>query len=131
MKNGSKIFHANMLKKYVFHNKPRLRGVLLAVVASTVVDNDVADEASVGKFLEQSVAATTNITELEQKHACELISLLNKYSDVFSDNPGNSNLVEHKIDLISDELVRVKPYPVPYSVRNENKKEVQEMLKVQ
>ena len=66
--------------------------------------------------------------ELEQKHSRELISLLNKYSNVFSDNPGNTNLVEHKIDLISDEPVRVKPYPVPYSVRNEIKKEVQEML---
>ena len=41
MKNGSKIFHTNMLKKYVFRNKPRLGGVLLEVVGSTVVDDDV------------------------------------------------------------------------------------------
>ena len=46
----------------------------------------------------------------------------------FSENPGNTNLVEHKIDLISEEPVRVKPYPVPYSIRNKIKKEVQEML---
>ena len=89
------------------------------VVASTVVDNDVADEA---KFLELPVASSTNITELEQKHACELISLLNKYSDVFSDNPGNTNLVEHKIDLISDEPVHVKPYPSEMKIERKYKK---------
>ena len=66
--------------------------------------------------------------ELEQKHARELKSLSDEYYDVFLDNPGNTNLVEHKIDLMSDEPMQVKLYPVRYSVRNEIKKEVQEML---
>ena len=82
-----------MLKKYVSRTKPRLGGVLLEVVGSTVVDDDVADEASEGEFLELPVASSTKITdesmkypinpELEQKRTCELISLLNEYSDVF------------------------------------------------
>ena len=85
-----------MLKKYLFRTKPRLGGVLLEVVGSTVVDDDVADEASEAEFLELSVASSTNITdklmkypikpELEQKHARELLSLLNDYSDVFSNS---------------------------------------------
>ena len=63
MKYGSKIFHANMLKKYAFRTKPGLRGVLLEVVGSTVVDKDVANAASEGEFLELTVASSTKITD--------------------------------------------------------------------
>ncbi|GFX46385.1 retrovirus-related Pol polyprotein from transposon 297 [Trichonephila clavipes] len=36
--------------------------------------------------------------------------LLNKYSKCFSNNPGLTNLVEHEIQLVSDQPVRTKPY---------------------
>ena len=56
----------------------------------------------------------------------ELAALL-EYADVFSDKPGSTNLVEHKISLIFKDPIRLKPYPVPFSVRDTIKDEIQEM----
>ena len=53
---------------------------------------------------------------------------MNEYADVFSDKPGSTNLVEHIILLISEDPIRLKPYPVPFSVRDTIKYEIQEML---
>ena len=58
----------------------------------------------------------------------ELAALLEEYADVFSHKLGNTNLVEHKISLILEDLKRLKPYPVPFSVRDTIKDEIQEML---
>lgn len=40
------------------------------------------------------------------------------------------NLVQHHINLTSDEPVRSKPYPVPYSMREFLKKDIDDMLKM-
>ncbi|GFX78434.1 retrovirus-related Pol polyprotein from transposon 297 [Trichonephila clavipes] len=43
-----------------------------------------------------------------------LRELLNKYSKCFSNNPGLTNLVEHEIQLVSDQPVRTKPYQMSH-----------------
>ena len=43
----------------------------------------------------------------------ELQLLVQRFSEVFSDRPGDTNLAEHRIDLTSDVPVRRTPYPVP------------------
>ncbi|GFU56727.1 retrovirus-related Pol polyprotein from transposon 297 [Trichonephila clavipes] len=55
-----------------------------------------------------------NVSELNKhlhdKQMDRLRELLNKYSKCFSNNPGLTNLVEHEIQLVSDQPVRTKPY---------------------
>ena len=67
-------------------------------------------------------------TKLTTDQMNELAALLEEYADVFSDKPGSTNLVEHIISLISEDPIRLKPYPVPFSVRDTIKYEIQEML---
>ena len=49
--------------------------------------------------------------------------------DIFSELPGTTDLGEHAIDVTTNEAVRVKQYPMPYSTRQIIKDEVQNMLK--
>ena len=60
----------------------------------------------------------------------QINSLLQEYSDILSDKPGVTNSSEHKIILTTNESIRVKPYPLPYNVRKEVEKEVQQILEL-
>ena len=51
-----------------------------------------------------------------------------KYAAVFSDVPGRTSKIEHKINLVDEKPVYLKPYPLPYALRQELKDEIREML---
>ena len=74
-----------------------------------------ANDVSIGKML------TDSQTE-------ELRQIISKYNEIFTDVPGTTTLAEHTIPLTTDEPVRCKPYPIPYTVRESLKKDVQDML---
>ena len=54
--------------------------------------------------------------------------MLNEYRDVFSEVPGCTNIIEHKIVLTSDKPVRSKPYAVPFSMRDSLKCGIEAMI---
>ena len=54
--------------------------------------------------------------------------LIGKYQDIFTDIPGTTTLEEHKICLTSTDPVKLRPYPLPYSMREIVNKEIQQML---
>ena len=56
--------------------------------------------------------------------------MLKEFQDVFSDSPGSTHLVKHKLSLTTDEPVRSKPYPLPYAVREALKDEIDLMLQL-
>ena len=58
----------------------------------------------------------------------QVTNLLKEYSCIFSDLPGNTNLIEHKILLSNKEPIRKKPYPIPYHMRETVAEEVDQML---
>jgi hypothetical protein len=64
--------------------------------------------------------------EIQQK----VWQLLQEYQDIFTDVPGQSRLGEHRIELTTNEPVRSKAYPVPYAMREQLDKELDEMLKM-
>ena len=47
------------------------------------------------------------------------MDVLGKYSDVFTDVPGKTNLVEHRVEPTENKPIRSKPYPLPYTVWEE------------
>ena len=60
----------------------------------------------------------------------QLQQLVYQYPDVFTDIPNRTNLEECTIELDTDDPIRVKPYPVPFALREAVEKEVQDMLKL-
>ena len=57
----------------------------------------------------------------------ELQMMIQRFSEIFSNRPGDTNLAEHRIDLTSDVPVRQTPYPVPFALQPSLKKELQQM----
>ena len=53
--------------------------------------------------------------------------MVQRFSEKFSDRPGDINLAEHRIDLTSDLPVRQTPYPVPFALQPKLKNELQQM----
>ena len=129
-KSGHKIFHANMLKRYIFRSTQQLGGS--SVYSPNVVAETLGEEMSDMSVDGDSAPdrSTKNLVnpKLTTDQMNELAALLEEYADVFSDKPGSMNLVEHKISLISEDPICFKPYPVPFAVRDTIKDEIQEML---
>ncbi|GFU75495.1 retrovirus-related Pol polyprotein from transposon 297 [Trichonephila clavipes] len=67
---------------------------------------------------------------LHDKQMDRLRKLLSKYSKCFSNNPGLTNLVEHEIQLVSDQPVRTKPYRMSHQQNEILKNEINRMLKL-
>ena len=67
-------------------------------------------------------------TELDDSQSRQLQALIKDYANVFSDVPGRTSKIEHRINLIDEEPVRLKPYLLPYALRQEIKDEIREML---
>ena len=58
------------------------------------------------------------------------MDLVNEFQSLFTEAPGTTSLAQHHIKLTSDQPVRSRPYPVPYSLRESLKKDVTDMMKM-
>ena len=67
---------------------------------------------------------------LSDTDRAEFLDLAEEFSSLFTEAHGTTNLVQHHINLTSDEPVRSKPYPVPYSMRESLKKDIDDMIKM-
>ena len=75
----------------------------------------------------EDAATGPNLTD-EQR--TEFTDLANQFSNLFTEAPGTTELVQHHIELTSDEPVRSRPYPVPYSMRESLRKDIADMIKM-
>ncbi|GFV67682.1 retrovirus-related Pol polyprotein from transposon 412 [Trichonephila clavipes] len=109
----SQIYHINMLKPY--YKRPEHVNVII----NDETKNSLADQQLEIPYLENNslvydfedvIQASELNKHLHDKQMDRLHELLNKYSKCFSNNPGLTNLVEHEIQLVSDQPVRTKPY---------------------
>ncbi|GFY14837.1 CCHC-type domain-containing protein [Trichonephila clavipes] len=109
----SQIYHINMLKPY--YKRPEHVNVII----NDETKNSLADQELEIPYLENNsliydfedvIQASELNKHLHDKQMDRLRELLNKYSKCFSNNPGLTNLVEHEIQLVSDQPVRTKPY---------------------
>ena len=66
--------------------------------------------------------------ELSATQFNELKASLDQFAEVFSDMPGKTDVIEHEIELIDENPVRSRPYPLSYAVRQNLKEEIDQML---
>ena len=65
---------------------------------------------------------------LSPQQKADVHALLREYEDIFTEQPGSTNVEEHVIETMTQTPVRVKPYPVPYALRQVVEDEVKKML---
>ena len=152
---NKKIYHANLLKECIERDngvndvnderetddgekdtsdgegEERLAAFAKIAVVNEACDGELEDTSlSFPEMTQTETISDVNINpELSQAHTEQVITLLEEYSDIFSDVPGCTSLGEHKIELTTNEPIRVRPYPMPYSKRQTVEDEVRKMLK--
>ena len=129
-----KTFHINMLKPYVERPEPTastLHNDALAEASVAIIDieqeedetsflNEMPDVPSVPGSIQTETPEDVNCsTDLKSEQQTEIKEILREFPDVFTDLPGHTNLVECDIKLTSTEPVKVKQYPMPYSMTEE------------
>ena len=72
----------------------------------------------------------TRFSELSAAQQSEIRELLDEYSEIFSDVPRVTHLIEHKVELTETEPIKHKPYPIPYKMQEIIDKEIDEMLRM-
>ncbi|GFV19767.1 retrovirus-related Pol polyprotein from transposon 412 [Trichonephila clavipes] len=129
----SQIYHINMLKSY--YKRPEHVNVII----NDETKNSLADQELEIPYLENNsliydfedvIQASELNKHLHDKQMDRLRDLLNKYSKCFSNNPGLTNLVEHEIQLVSDQPVRTKAYRMSHRQNEILKNEINRMLKL-
>ena len=142
--NGKvKTYHANMLKKY--HTRmtaevPELKVGIAELVECASVGM-VVEDAEDGKehsTLPQLQATSSGESikdikigrELEKSQVSELTTLLQDYENIFSDKPGNSKVLEHKITLTTEKPIFSRAYKLPYATRESLKKDIEDMVEM-
>ena len=141
-----KMFHANMLRKYLVRKTTDNGMVILCgcrhleITTGGMAENDSLEETDACEERSddikycplratqtwKDVKISTDLNEDQQR---EVRQLLEEYSDVLTDIPGKTNLAECNIELTDDIPFRLKAYPVPYALKREMDKEVSEMMK--
>ena len=138
MNGKEKVFHINLLKKYI---RRETGGLIVldqdeidlaagfSVVESEFDEGDLSSYVSpgLGKETYKDVQIYPGLGDEEKR---QVEALLVEFSDIFTDVPGLTDLVQHKIVLTDDEPVRKKPYPIPYALREAVRSEVGEMLQL-
>ncbi|GFS21866.1 protease, reverse transcriptase and RNase H [Elysia marginata] len=65
---------------------------------------------------------------LDDQKMSQVQEILHEFADVLTSLPGHTTSVVHEIRLNSDQVVRVKPYPLPFAAQEFVKEEVQKLL---
>jgi len=66
--------------------------------------------------------------QLSAEQRNQVKNLLDEYKEIFSDVPKVTHLIEHKVELTESELVKRKPYHIPYKMQEVIDKEIEDML---
>ena len=86
------------------------------------VKRDFAEEVSVneenllGLVTFQSKESTQDVcvgAESNGKQRNEVMEVLRRYEEIFTEITGKAIVIEHKIDLTDDRPIKCKPYPLP------------------
>ena len=135
---GVKTFHANLLK-YYHSSMETVSDVACAItridhLGIGIVETEESKTDEGFNFPSDVQTETYQDVEINPKlnkaHHAQLVKLLKQYSDIFTDVPKTTNLLEHAIPLTSSDPIHSRPYSVPLSMREIVKEEVDKMLKL-
>ena len=140
MGSKTKTYHVNMLKKYI-SREPEGNVVTVddtdgaTVAVAGVIHQDVDPELGEVPDLEgyrqgEGVRDVKLGDELPEDQRRVLKDLVRRYPDVFTDMPGETDVIQHQIRLTDDTPIRCKPYPLLYAMREELRNEVDTMLEM-
>jgi transposase InsO family protein len=98
----------------------------IEVIETSITDSMNGDELPPSKRIDSG-----KLSHLSKRQQQELLALLDKYSECFSETPGFCNLVEHEINVTQDfKPKRLRAYKVPEKLKAEVDRQIQELLRL-
>ena len=91
------------------------------------VDNEKLLELGVLRPKE-SISDVCLGVELSREQQNEIMGVLRKREEIFTDIPGKTSIIEHRVHLIDDCPIRCRSYALPCAVRGKIQEEIQEMI---
>ncbi|XP_042878233.1 uncharacterized protein LOC122257193 [Penaeus japonicus] len=150
--NGvDKKFHINMLKRYYERDEckgKRSTGERGHDDADDVMSDDAKDMkvASVAVIRNEeedgdvdvipNYVQTENVgnvcvnADLTEQQKADVRRILSKFQSVFTDVPGKTSVIDHKVKLYDEKPIRSKPYPVPFALQKGIEEDVERMLRL-
>ena len=134
IKGRTKIYHANLLKRFLERqDADQVQTVQAVIEAENQAEEGAVDDEQLldisnlsGNETYQDVRYNSLLTDKQKKEAKALVR---EFKHIFTETPGTTHLVEHRIETTTNEPVRLKQYPVPYAVQSNIDEEVSKMLK--
>ena len=136
-----KIFHANMLKRYISAesesaDKPTLsdsedldiqvtHAAILEPVEDPILDPYLGTLNPLQKKTTKVVKISSNLSETQKE---EVRALLTEFGNIFTDLPSVTNADKHTIELTTAEPIRGKAYPLPLALQETLEREIDGML---
>jgi len=145
MENKQKIFHANLLKKYLSasplepSDESTTRDSASAISAITCAailepEEETSEDATKLQTLNPLQKETIKDVKINQDlsgdQQFDVRNLLSEFKDIFTDVPSTTSLEEHRIHLTTLEPIRGKAYSLPHAMRETLDKEIDSMLKM-
>ena len=142
VKGKERVYHANLLKKYFEREDPVPVGAVAVEVNADISKNghvkseaeevdpvDGVDFLEIGGYVaKESIKDVATGDNLTDEQRAEFIDLASQFQSLFTEAPGTTSLAQHHIKRTSDQPVRSRPYPVPYSLRESLKKDITDMM---
>ena len=160
VKGKEKLYHANMLKKFVRRDSSKGASLIQVSQSHECLSEESGDQTSHDDMTSHIVAVGVIVTDeteqgidecgielpciqskegyldvkinegLGDKQTGQMKNLLEEFSDILTDLPGKTDLIEQTIKLTTSDPVRSKPFPVPVAVRQVIKQEVDTLLRM-
>ena len=132
VRGNAKLYHANLLKRYV---RRELAAVLPVAVASLIEEDEHCEVSVQGSIPTIPLKAEESVEDIQLDASAPethqvLRELAAEFRDVLTDLPKCTTLGECEVRLIEEKPVRVKQYPLPFSQRETIKDEVEAMLRM-
>ena len=124
--NDTASLTANKSQNNTAQNKDNGSVEQAASVAYVLEDENTEEEVAIKDaetlplysfYQKETVKDVVINPELSAAQQSEIRELLDEYSEIFSDVPRVTHLIEHKVELTETEPVKHKPYPIPYKMQ--------------
>lgn len=139
-KRKSRVCHVNMLKTYHVKEKTQITTPVLPAVAvvSDVTHSEADDDGLVLRNAPQQCARLTNsemlknlnshLTYLSDSQRQDIIHLIQKFPNLFSDTPTQTSVIKHDINIQNSSPIKQHPYRVNAHKRAIMRKEVEYLM---
>jgi len=123
----TKTYHANLLKLYLEREPTMQNKVASSVTPDIPINED--DFLDLGEVTHKESFHDIEFGEkLNDRKREEISELAKNFEHLFDPKPGNTDVVEHHVNLTSSEPIFCKPYRIPYQTREVLKNDINDML---